>query len=106
MQPPPQQSFSSGTSIPQPSFSGGTGIPQSSFSGGTGIPQPSFSGGTAMLKRKSHFLEESDFDSPVSFSSYFPLTEYRLGKVNKAQDVMSFFSSRILTMKTLKSFHL
>jgi hypothetical protein len=74
----PQPSFNRGTSIPQPSFSGGTGGPQSSFSGGpnvsqpsfgggTGIPQPSFSGGTAVLKRKSHYLEESDFDAPVSF---------------------------------------
>ncbi|CAF3367553.1 unnamed protein product [Rotaria sp. Silwood1] len=85
---PPQPSFSGGISIPQPSFSGGagithitfnggTGIPQPSFSGGTnvsqsllssgtGIPQPPFSGGTAVLKRKSHYLEESDFDSPTN----------------------------------------
>ncbi|CAF3162228.1 unnamed protein product [Rotaria socialis] len=83
--PPQQQSFSGGINIQQPSFSGGTGVnhppfsggfcmPQSSFSGGgnnvsqpllncgTGIPQPSFSGGTGVLKRKSHYLEESDYD--------------------------------------------
>jgi hypothetical protein len=75
----PQLSFSSGTGIPQPSFSGGTAVSQSSFGGsaktpqpslgnGTGIPQPAFSGGTAVLKRKSHYLEESDFDLPVILS--------------------------------------
>ncbi|CAF0947300.1 unnamed protein product [Rotaria sordida] len=84
----PHLSFSGGINIPQPSFSGGTGItpltlnggtgiPQPSFSGGTnvsqpllssgtGIPQPPFSGGTAVLKRKSHYLEESDFDSSTN----------------------------------------
>jgi len=78
----PQPSFSGGTGIPQPSFSGGTAVSQSSFSGstnvpqpsfssGTGIPQPPFSGGTAVLKRKSHYLEESEFDSPVSLSEFF-----------------------------------
>jgi len=91
--PPPQPSFSSGTGAPQSSFGGGTGIPQPSFSGGTavsqssfsgntnsskapfssgaGIPQPPFSGGTAVLKRKSHYLEESDFDPSVSLSEFF-----------------------------------
>jgi hypothetical protein len=88
--PPPQQSFGGGTGVLQSSFGGGTGIPQPPFSGGTaasqssfsnnpkssqpllgsgtGIPQPAFSGGTALLKRKSHYLEESDFDSPVRLS--------------------------------------
>ncbi len=76
---PSQPSFNSGTGIPQPSFSGGTAVSQSSFSGnpknsqpslgsGTGIPQPAFSGGTAVLKRKSHYLEESDFDLSVILS--------------------------------------
>lgn len=74
---PPQPTFSGGFNMPQPPFSGGTAMSQPSFSGsnnlpqhllnnGTGIPQPPFSGGTAVLKRKSHFLEESDFDSSVS----------------------------------------
>ncbi|CAF0753663.1 unnamed protein product [Adineta steineri] len=78
--PPPQLSFSNGTGIPQPSFSGGTGISQTSFTNntnisqpsfgsGTGIPQPSFSGGTALLKRKSHYLEESDFDVPSNYDN-------------------------------------
>lgn len=76
--PSPQPSFSGGTGIPQPSFSGGIMISQapfnnnatnlsSSIGSGTGIPQPSFSGGTAVLKRKSHYLDESDYDPPVSF---------------------------------------
>ncbi|UJR27371.1 hypothetical protein I4U23_008662 [Adineta vaga] len=74
-----QPSFiSSGSGIPQPSFSGGTGTSptsfnnapnslQLSFGSGSGIPQPSFSGGTAFLKRKSHYLEESDSESPPQF---------------------------------------
>lgn len=91
--PPPQPSFNGGIGMSQPSFNSGTGIPQPSFSGGTahqqpvfssgtnisqpslgsgtGIPQPAFSGGTAMLKRKSHYLEESEYDSPVSLSQFF-----------------------------------
>ncbi|CAF4739512.1 unnamed protein product, partial [Rotaria magnacalcarata] len=87
--PPQQQSFSGEINIQQPSFSGGTGVnysqfsggicmSQSSFSGGgnnvsqpllncgTGIPQPSFSGGTGVLKRKSHYLEEPDYDLPTN----------------------------------------
>ena len=63
---PPQPAFSGGSGIPQSSFSGGTTISQPLLGAGTGIPQPSFSGGTATLKRKSHYLDESDFDEPVS----------------------------------------
>jgi hypothetical protein len=61
-----QPSFSGGTSMSQSSFSGGTHPSQSMFGNGTGIPQPSFSGGTALLKRKSHYLDESNFESSVS----------------------------------------
>ena len=75
-----QPSFSGGTGINHSQFSGGTGMPQPSFGGGgggnntsqpllncgTGIPQPSFSGGTGVLKRKSHYLEESDYDLSVT----------------------------------------
>jgi hypothetical protein len=68
--PSPQPSFRGGTGIPQPSFSGGTGAPHPSFSSGTGVPQPSFSGGTAILKRKSHYLEGSDFDQSVRIFQY------------------------------------
>jgi hypothetical protein len=71
-----QPSFSGGTSVPQSSFSSGTNVSQLSFSSGTGIPQPPFSGGTAVLKRKSHYLEESDFDPSVSLSEFcFSVTE-------------------------------
>lgn len=116
--PPLQPSFSGGTGIPQPSFSGGTAFsqqsyssgintPQTSFSGnvnvsqpslgsGTGIPQPPFSGGTAVLKRKSHFLEESDYDPSVSSSIIvFSSIEYRYIKVNY---ITSFHFSLILIM--------
>lgn len=74
----PSAAFSTGTGIPQPAFSGGTAMsqqifptnsnvpPPSAFATGTGIPQPAFSGGTAVLKRKSHFLDESEYDPPVS----------------------------------------
>ncbi|CAF2346451.1 unnamed protein product [Rotaria sp. Silwood2] len=61
--------FNGGTGIPQPSFSGGTNVLQPLLSSGTGIPQPPFSGGTAVLKRKSHYLEESDFDSSTNFTN-------------------------------------
>lgn len=76
--PPAQPSLGAGTGIPQPSFSGGTGVSHGPFNSalvntqpvsignGTGIPQPPFRGGTAMLKRKSHYLEESDTDLFVS----------------------------------------
>ena len=77
---PLQSVFSSGTGIPQPAFSGGTALSQQSFStnsnvpppsafaSGTGIPQPAFSGGTAVLKRKSHYLDDSEYESPVDLA--------------------------------------
>ncbi|CAF1444116.1 unnamed protein product [Adineta ricciae] len=66
---PPQPSFSGGTGSSHTSFSNMPNPPQHSFGAGTGIPQPSFSGGTALLKRKSHYLEESDVELPPHFNS-------------------------------------
>lgn len=112
----PQPSFSGGTNNLQPSFSGGTSVPQSSFnsginvsqlsfSSGTGIPQPPFSGGTAVLKRKSHYLEESDFDPSVSLSEFFfLLLNIEMQKLTNF-NILFPFSRQILTMRIPKNFH-
>ena len=91
--PPPQPSFSGGNGIPQLSFSGGTAMSQPLLGAGTGIPQPPFSGGTATLKRKSHYLDESDFDGPVSVL-------WRWRWISSAQGglIGIFLSSRTSTM--------
>ena len=85
----PQPPFSGGTSVSQPPFNGGTNVSQPSLGSGTGIPQPAFSGGTAVLKRKSHYLDESEYDSPVSL-----LGSWKLLK----SEILYPFSRRTLIM--------
>ena len=98
---------------PQPSFSGGSGIAQNNFNrtghaplpslgSGTGIPQPAFSGGTAVLKRKSHYLEESNFDPSVRMLRLDVDLEASLVIVSNG----SLHSSRIAIMKATENFHL
>ena len=97
---------------PQPSFSGGSGVPQNSFNrtghaplpslgSGTGIPQPAFSGGTAVLKRKSHYLEESNFDPSVRMLRSDIETEVSFAIVSNG----SFHSSRVSIMTATENYH-
>ena len=66
---PTQPKFMGGTTHSQSSFNGLRPMPPPPIGNGTGIPQPPFSGGTAFLKRKSHYLDESEQDPSVIFDS-------------------------------------